>query len=119
MTESESGGTAAFSGLVAGIFASAMGLLQEIGSLIDGKPAEGAPAADDAASKAGSPEQRAESIRTGLANVGHYIDVLLMLQQKTKGNLTSEEERLLSSALNDLRITFVKLHDRSTATKGS
>jgi hypothetical protein len=119
MAETESGGTAAFSGLVAGIFATAMGILQEIGSLIDGKPAEDTRAADNAASEAGSPEQRAESVRTGLANAGHYIDALLMLQQKTKGNLTQEEERLLSSALTDLRITFVKLNDRWRSRKES
>lgn len=119
MKETDSGSMAAFSGLVAGIFATAMGMLQEIGSLIDAKPAEGAPAPGEAGSEAGSARQRGESIRTGLAGTRHYIDVLLMLEQKTKGNLSPEEERLLSSALNELRITFVKLNDRWAATKGS
>ncbi|MBI2897779.1 MAG: DUF1844 domain-containing protein [Deltaproteobacteria bacterium] len=35
------------------------------------------------------------------------IDILGMLQQKTKGNLTGEEERLLDHVLYDLRIQFV------------
>jgi hypothetical protein len=113
MAESESGGTAAFAGLVAGIFATAMGMFQDLGSLMDGKPVEGAPGGEEG----GSPERRAESIRTGLANTRHYIDVLLMLQQKTKGNLTEEEARLLGSAVNDLRIAFVKLNDRWTSMK--
>ena len=35
------------------------------------------------------------------------IDILAMLQQKTKGNLTGEEERLLDHVLYDLRLQFV------------
>lgn len=36
------------------------------------------------------------------------IDILSMLQQKTAGNLTSEEDSMLKSILYDLRILFVK-----------
>jgi hypothetical protein len=36
------------------------------------------------------------------------IDILSMLQQKTTGNLTSEEDSMLKSILYDLRILFVK-----------
>jgi len=39
----------------------------------------------------------------------YNIDLLGMLEEKCKGNLTSEEERLLSSTLEQLRMTFVKL----------
>jgi hypothetical protein len=35
------------------------------------------------------------------------IDIISMLQQKTRGNLTGEEERLLDHILYDLRIQFV------------
>jgi len=35
------------------------------------------------------------------------IDILAMLQQKTKGNLSGEEERLLDHVLYDLRLQFV------------
>ena len=35
------------------------------------------------------------------------IDILSMLQQKTKGNLTGEEERLLDHVLYDLRLQYV------------
>ena len=35
------------------------------------------------------------------------IDCLAMLEEKTKGNLTGEEERLLSEILYDLRMRFV------------
>lgn len=36
------------------------------------------------------------------------IDILVMLEEKTRGNLTSEEEKLLQTILYDLRINFVK-----------
>ena len=37
------------------------------------------------------------------------IDVLGILQDKTKGNLSGEEERLLHQALYDLRMRFVEV----------
>jgi hypothetical protein len=37
------------------------------------------------------------------------IDLLTLLQQKTKGNLTSEEEELLSGSLQELRLVFVEI----------
>ncbi len=42
------------------------------------------------------------------------IDILAMLREKTKGNLTPEEERFLDTLLTDLRIRFV---ERSQARK--
>ena len=36
------------------------------------------------------------------------IDLLLMLKEKTKGNLTSEEETLLNSLTADLQFKFVQ-----------
>ena len=36
------------------------------------------------------------------------IDILSMLQQKTSGNLTADEDSMLKSILYDLRILFVK-----------
>ena len=41
------------------------------------------------------------------------IDILCMLQAKTKGNLESEEESLLAAVLYDLRMKFIQ------ATSGS
>lgn len=37
----------------------------------------------------------------------HTIDMIDMLSQKTKGNLTQDEENLLKTLLNELRIAFV------------
>ena len=36
------------------------------------------------------------------------IDIINLLQEKTKGNLTQEEEKLLEHLLYDLRMRFVK-----------
>ncbi|MFH0730890.1 MAG: DUF1844 domain-containing protein [Pseudomonadota bacterium] len=36
------------------------------------------------------------------------IDIISMLQEKTKGNLTPEEAKLITGMLYDLRITYVK-----------
>jgi hypothetical protein len=38
----------------------------------------------------------------------HSIDVIAMLQEKTKGNLTDEEQKFLDSILTDLRWRYVK-----------
>ncbi|MBI4467944.1 MAG: DUF1844 domain-containing protein [Acidobacteria bacterium] len=37
------------------------------------------------------------------------IDILGAIQEKTRGNLTPEESRLLQLALDELRLSFVKL----------
>ncbi len=39
----------------------------------------------------------------------HTIDILAMLQEKTKGNLTPPEEKLIESLLYDLRLRYVEL----------
>jgi hypothetical protein len=38
----------------------------------------------------------------------HSIDIIAMLQDKTKGNLTGEEKNFLDNILTDLRLRFVK-----------
>jgi hypothetical protein len=43
------------------------------------------------------------------------IDMLGMLQEKTKGNLTGSEERLLDQVLYDLRMRFVELSKRDSS----
>ena len=38
----------------------------------------------------------------------HTIDILAMLEEKTKGNLTSDEEQLFKNILYDLRMRYIK-----------
>lgn len=42
----------------------------------------------------------------------HIIDILSMLEQKTKGNLTKEEEQLLEGVLYELRMRFMAKTNR-------
>src|SRR5437762_5009495 len=37
-----------------------------------------------------------------------FIDQLAMIQEKTRGNLTSEEAKVLSNALSNLQMAFVE-----------
>jgi hypothetical protein len=39
----------------------------------------------------------------------HHIDLLAMLQDKTKGNLTLEEQRSLDNSVTELRFRFVQV----------
>ena len=39
----------------------------------------------------------------------YNIDLLEMLAEKTKGNLTPEEEKMLKNTLSDLRMGFVNI----------
>jgi len=41
----------------------------------------------------------------------HSIDLLAVLQEKTRGNLTGEEHRLLENGLTELRFRFVQVSD--------
>ena len=45
------------------------------------------------------------------------IDMLGMLQEKTKGNLDGQEERLIDQVLYDLRMRFVEVSKSSEAKK--
>src|SRR5690349_8380472 len=41
----------------------------------------------------------------------HSIDTMAVLHEKTKGNLTLEEQRLLENSLTELRFRFVQVTD--------
>ena len=41
----------------------------------------------------------------------HTIDLMAVLQEKTKGNLTLEEQRMLENSLTELRFRFVQIAD--------
>jgi hypothetical protein len=43
----------------------------------------------------------------------HNIDLLTVLQQKTKGNLTDAEQRALDSSVTELRFRFVEANRQS------
>jgi hypothetical protein len=58
-----------------------------------------------------------ERIPPDMPNAHRTIDLLAVLQEKTRGNLTETETRLLDDVLYELRMTFVELQKRQ-ARKG-
>ncbi|MBN1255705.1 MAG: DUF1844 domain-containing protein [Deltaproteobacteria bacterium] len=54
------------------------------------------------------PEPISEKMDKNLPLAKQTIDILGILQEKTKGNLTPDEENLLNSFLYDLRMRYVK-----------
>ncbi|MFN3166220.1 MAG: DUF1844 domain-containing protein [Phycisphaeraceae bacterium] len=57
---------------------------------------------------------------TNLDIARHHVDSLGVLEEKTKGNLTDEEQRTLATTLYELRSTYVQIANasRSPATGG-
>ena len=53
-----------------------------------------------------------ERIAPDMVNAQRTIDLLEVLQEKTSGNLTSQESRLLDNVLYELRMTFLELQKR-------
>jgi Domain of unknown function (DUF1844) len=47
-----------------------------------------------------------KSINLDLA--AHTIDMIAMLEEKTRGNLTQEENKLLQALLNEIRLAYVE-----------
>ena len=41
----------------------------------------------------------------------YYIDLLGMLEEKTKGNLSAEEQKMLSGSLYQVRMIYVKVQE--------
>ncbi|RPI74562.1 MAG: DUF1844 domain-containing protein [Desulfobacteraceae bacterium] len=54
------------------------------------------------------PDPETNEKLTDLVLAKHSIDIIAMLQEKTKGNLNDDEKHFLESMLADLRIRFVK-----------
>jgi len=67
-----------------------------------------------------------DKIELNLDMAKQSIDMLRMLQTKTRGNLSGDEERLLKSALSDLQLNYVdelekarkKAEEKPTAAAG-
>jgi hypothetical protein len=55
-----------------------------------------------------TPEPETRTCKENLPLAKQTIDILGMLQEKTQGNLSGEEERILSEILYDLRVAYVK-----------
>lgn len=55
-----------------------------------------------------APDPQTNEPKVDLAQAQAAIDVLLMLREKTQGNRTAQETRLLESIIYDLQMRFVR-----------
>jgi hypothetical protein len=58
------------------------------------------------------PGPSGERIPADMPNAKRTVDTLEVLQEKTQGNLTANESRLLDDVLYELRMTFVEAQKR-------
>ena len=55
-----------------------------------------------------APHPETNKIEANLPLAKQNIDLLVLFEEKTKGNLTGDEERLLAQVLFDLRMRYVE-----------
>jgi hypothetical protein len=55
-----------------------------------------------------APHPESGKVERNMTLAKQNIDLLALLEEKTKGNLTGDEERLLHQVLFDLRLRFVE-----------
>ena len=64
-----------------------------------------------------APHPDSENVVRSLPLARQTIDLLALLEEKTKGNLSGDEERLLTQVLFDLRMRYVELSKAESAKK--
>jgi hypothetical protein len=65
-----------------------------------------------------APHPETSTVETNIPLARQTIDLLGVLEEKTKGNLTGDEERLLHQVLYDLRMRFVESGQKKGESKG-
>lgn len=55
------------------------------------------------------PEPVSKEKRKNLPQAKYIIDILMMLREKTKGNLSEEEDGLLEGAIHELQMKYLKI----------
>lgn len=50
-----------------------------------------------------------ENVEKDIALARHTIDIIEMFREKTRGNLTADEDRLIRDALYDLRMRYLRV----------
>jgi hypothetical protein len=63
------------------------------------------------------PDPLAGKVEVHLDQAKHFIDLLQMLEEKTKGNLSPDESGMLEDLLHELRMAFVAVKGRSRGVK--
>ena len=88
MSDQPSGPTLTFTGFVVSLVSTAAIHFGDLPDPVTGKP-----------------------IEPNLEGAVQMIEILALLEQKTKGNLTAEERQFLEQALYELRLRFVQAKD--------
>ncbi len=60
-----------------------------------------------------------EEDQLDLPSARHAIDLLGMLSEKTRGNLSLEEQRLIENSLTELRFRFVQVSESAAKPKAA
>jgi hypothetical protein len=58
----------------------------------------------------------AEKPKPNLKAAQHYIDMLGMVQEKTKGNLSLDEDLLINNTLTELRFRYIQAQQENRQT---
>ncbi len=61
------------------------------------------------------PDPMTQQRRLDLPQAKHTIDILMMLTEKTKGNLNTEEEKLLEEVMPQLQMAYVQISRQAGA----
>ena len=54
------------------------------------------------------PDPNTKEREVNLPAVKHTVDILELIQEKTEGNLTEDEKKLMDDVLYDLRLKYVR-----------
>ncbi len=57
------------------------------------------------------PDESGKASEPNLDGAGQMIDILALLEEKTRGNLTAEERQVLEQVLYELRMRFIEVRD--------
>jgi len=49
----------------------------------------------------------------------HAIDMLAMIQERTRGNLSMEEQRLIENSLTELRFRFIQISGKAAQNRAA
>lgn len=61
------------------------------------------------------PKTKKRYVDLGLAK--HHIDMLVLIEEKTKGNLSDQEKKLLDGALYEVRMQYVAVAQAATGAR--
>ena len=60
------------------------------------------------------PDDDGKTLPVNLAFAKHFIDLIGVIEEKTKGNLTPDENHYVQETLHQLRMTFIEIKSRQT-----